>query len=97
MTTRLKIIGFLSKPAQLEQFQGNFNIVIGSFLSVVNLFFTHDLSCGMTVGSTVQTIDQVLQNNLTLVTTQLNALEDQGNHDLLKTYGIEKCHVTDVR
>jgi hypothetical protein len=45
MTTRLKIIGFLSKPAQLEQFQGNFNIVIGSFLSVVNLFFTHDLSC----------------------------------------------------
>lgn len=51
----------------------------------------------MTVGSTVQTIDQVLQNNLTLVTTQLNALEDQTNHDLLKTYGIEKCHVTDVR
>jgi hypothetical protein len=45
----------------------------------------------------VQTIDQVLQNNLTLVNTLLNAAEDQGKNDLLKTYGIEKCHVGDVR
>lgn len=49
------------------------------------------------LGSTVQTIDQVLQNNLTLVNTLLNAAEDQGENDLLKTYGIEKCHVGDVR
>ena len=48
-------------------------------------------------GSTVQTIDQVLQNNLTLVNTLLNGIEDQENHDWLKTYGIEKCHIKDVR
>lgn len=45
----------------------------------------------------MQTIDQVLQNNLTLVNTLLNTVEDQDKHELLKTYGIEKCHVGDVR
>jgi hypothetical protein len=38
MTTRLKIIGFLSKPAQLEQFQGNFEIDMHS-LHVLSLIF----------------------------------------------------------
>lgn len=45
----------------------------------------------------METIDEVLQNNLTLVRTFQNALEDQGNHDLLKIFGIEKCHIGDVR
>lgn len=48
-------------------------------------------------GSSMESIDQVLQNNLTLVRTFQNALEDQGNHDLLKIFGIEKCHIGDVR
>ncbi|XP_057368356.1 transport and Golgi organization protein 6 homolog [Daphnia carinata] len=48
-------------------------------------------------GSSVETIDQVLQNNLALVRTFQNTLADQGNHDLLKVFGIEKCHIGDVK
>ena len=46
---------------------------------------------------TVQSLDQVLQNNLTLATKCLDTILDQGNHEPLKTFGIEKCITTDAR
>lgn len=43
------------------------------------------------------TVDNVLESNFKIAVQQCVSLLDQGNHDELRKFGLDKCHIQDTR